>query len=470
MSGRTGPRVLVVAFNFPPHGAIGTMRTLRVVKRLHSTGWRVTVLTSQPVTYTPGTPIDDGLLAQIPAGVDVIRAGAIRWWERSTGSALQALRRHATALPGGPTVDRGPAPAGARGSKRRGGVARAKDVVDAMLAIPDREIGWLLPALGRTSLHLVRSAAPDVIYSSSPPWTGQLVALGLKALLRKPWVADFRDPWARAPWRSDRHLFAIKAAGILERRVVQSADRVVFVAQGNREEFERHYGEELGRKFDVVPNGCDPAEFDALQGTPLENDGQFVMLHAGSLYGGRTPEPLLRCLAEATRNNVIDRDRFRLRFLGTNGLQDVDLSGLCRELDLSEVVSFTGRVPRADSLRAMMAASSLLLLQPGHTVSVPGKLYEYLAAGRPVFAIAEEGETARLVRASGIGVSVTPDDTQGIIEGLATIVRMGSEPVQRPSRDTYDGNIGAERIEAILREVAGSGTSERASVTPLSND
>jgi glycosyltransferase involved in cell wall biosynthesis len=245
------------------------------------------------------------------------------------------------------------------------------------------------------------------------------------------------------------------AARQLERMVVKRANRIVFVAEGNRDDFAAHYGSAAAAKFRVVPNGCDPGEFDAIQPPDIDSSGPHIMLHAGSLYAGRTPAPVFRALAQAFGDGRIDRQRFRLRFLGSNAAA-ADLAGLTRELGIDDVVEFLPRVPRHVSLRAMVSASSLLLLQPGHTVSVPGKVYEYLAAGRPIFALAEESETAYVVRRSGLGVSVPPDDERAIADALTTVIRLGNSPVTRPPREMYDGNIGAASIETMLREVVSS--------------
>jgi hypothetical protein len=331
-------------------------------------------------------------------------------------------------------------------------VLRAKDVIDAALAIPDRESGWLLPSLGKMLLRQLRSEPPDVIYSSAPPWTGQLVAAALKRALHRPWVADFRDPWQRAPWREDRYPFAIRAAGRLERFVVRNADRVVFVASANRDEFAVHYGPAFASKFEAVANGCDPSEFDAVRDTVDRPSDAFVLLHAGSLYAGRTPVPLLNAVAAAVRDGRIDPRRFRVRFLGTNGLRRLDLAGACERLGLAGVVELLPRVSREQSLRAMLEASCLLLLQPGHAVSVPGKLYEYFAAGRPILAIADEGEISRLVRSSGMGVCLTGEDEQAIADAVVEMYRRGNIQPPLPRREIYDGSIGAARIAGILND------------------
>ena len=446
------PRVLVVAYDFPPHAAIGTMRTLRVVRLLKAMGWDVTVLTSDPASFRASTPSDPALLAQIPAGITVLRAGPLRL------PSLQSRASIGRTTPQAPAAASGSGRAAMPSAARDGAFTRFKKVVDAALSIPDREAGWLLPAIWAGARHRFRSGPPDVIYSSAPPWTGQLVAYGLKLLLRRPWVADFRDPWSRAPWRGDRFRFAMRAAAFLERRVVKRTDRIVFVAEGNRDDFAAHYGVQLARKFHLVPNGCDPAEFDGLEKPNVSPDNGHVMLHAGSLYAGRTPLPVLKALARALDRGMLDRSRFRLRFLGTNIVAS-DLREACRELRIDDVVEFLPRVPRQEGLRAMLSASSLLLLQPGHTVSVPGKLYEYLAAGRPIFALAE-GETADVVRRSGIGVSVTSDDESSIADGLLRVVKMSQEAVVTPARDMWDGNLGAAAIERVLREALTSSNVE----------
>ena len=138
-----------------------------------------------------------------------------------------------------------------------------------------------------------------------------------------------------------------------------------------------------------------------------------------------------------------------------------DLTAECVRLGIADIVEFLPRVPRIEGLRAMVSATSLLLLQPGHTVSVPGKVYQYLAAARPIFAVAEEGETADLVRRSGLGISVTPEDEQGLADGLSRIAEMSKREVKPPARALYDGYIGAAAIERLLREIGGYSSQTR---------
>jgi glycosyltransferase involved in cell wall biosynthesis len=255
------PHALVIAHTFPPHAAIGSQRTMRVIKQLHARGWQVTVLTGDPATYLPHTPVDTALLEQIPPGVRIVRAGTWHGWTH-LGNALVKSFEAGGVASGSPSAADA---LHARGrSERASRRLAARSRRCGRLALDSgRRSGWLVPAVIKGAREL-RHQRPDVIYSSAPPWTGPIVAYMLRLLLRAPWVADFRDPWARAPWRGDRMRVALRAAAFLERVVVGKADHILFAARGNRDEFAKHYGPAAAARFHFITNGCDPEEFRQL--------------------------------------------------------------------------------------------------------------------------------------------------------------------------------------------------------------
>jgi len=442
--------VLMVAYDFPPHAAIGTQRTVRVLRRLVQSGWRVSVLTGNPRSFRRGTPVDRGLLDRVPQDAGVIRAGAWRPIESVEG-LLRALKRR-TGPVGGDASPRGKSGAVSEGARRRGLLSRLARAVDVLTGIPDAEIGWLLPAIV-SGFRAVLTSRPDVIYSSAPPWTGHLVATVLASLFRRPVVLDFRDPWARAPWRSARSAATANAAAqSLERFVIRRAAAVIFATRAAADEFARYYGAAHAGKFHLVPNGCDAALFDGL--VPTTAEGASVLLHAGSLYGGRNPLSLLRAVAALVADKRVDRT-MRVRFVGQVSLPGVDLARSCRELGIDDMVEFIPRLNHRAILQEMRSAAALLLLQPGTTMSVPAKAYEYLAAGRPVLALTEEGETAALIRASGLGCAVPPGDELAIADGLLDVLERSRADLPSPSASLYDGSLRAAETEAVLMEVLG---------------
>jgi glycosyltransferase involved in cell wall biosynthesis len=284
------------------------------------------------------------------------------------------------------------------------------------------------------------------------------------ALLSRPWVADFRDPWARAPWREDRFAFEKGAWQVLERRVVTRADATVFVTHTNCEEFAKHYGTAIASRFHVAPNGCDVNEFDGLVRRPPVADAPFVLVHAGSLYGARDPRPLLRALHAAIQSGAIQADRFRLRFIGRVGVPG--LRDAVRECGLERVVEFVSHMPRQAALQEMVNASALLIVQPVTTVSVPAKLYEYMAARRPVLALAEPGgETAQVVTRSGAGIVVPSHDDHAIMEALIAMTTQ-SQPLTQVSPSEYDGEHRAVQLGRLLFDVVAAASADGARREP----
>lgn len=440
---RASPRILVVAYHFPPEGSIGTHRTLRLVRRLVECGWDVTVLTGTQKTYAAGYPIDLDLLSRVPSAVRVIRAPVLRPFHR-VSTLLKRAQKATVATAAAPSDGNGVAEAGDSLSTR---LRRTKQRLEGVMRIPDPHVGWLLPAIA-VGLKTALREWPDVVYSTAPPWTGQLVARTIASVLNCAWVADFRDPWARAPWREDRMPIARRAADVLEKSVIGRADAVVFTTRTNVDEYTAFYGPSTGSKFHLVRNGCDRSEFDGV--APIPQDGRFTMLHAGSLYGGRKPTALFSALAALRDRGVIDARSFCFRQMGRVALGGFDMAAERDRLGLDGIVEMAPARPRKEILREMVSASCLLLLQPGTTVSIPGKLFEYFAAGRPILAIAEEGETSDLVRASGRGLTVLPDDQPGIERAIESLVSNTARLAPSTPAELFDGELRTRELLAVL--------------------
>jgi glycosyltransferase involved in cell wall biosynthesis len=450
MSLSNPPRLLAVAQMFPPAAAVGVLRPLRLIRHLAGHGWTTTVLVASPSTYTAGVPIDPALVENVPANVRIIRAPVIRV-APPIARVLSPFRRtrqsitHEENRPRGDGVPESTVPQPSL-------IKRAYLFVDELTTIPDREAGWIAPAVAR-ALADIAWRRPDVIYSTAPPWTAQVVALLVAKMTGLPWVADFRDPWARAPWRESQPQRIRRACIRLERQVVERVDAILFATRTNRDEYAAHYGADLARKFHVVPNGCDIGDFAGIRAQPPSD--RIVMVHAGSLYGARSPVPLFRAIAASIRDGSITRERFQLRLIGASAADN--FSAAAAELGLSDVVEFVPRMKRQEVISAMASASCLLVLQPGTTVSIPGKLYEYLAVGRPILSLSEEGELSDLVRRSGIGVAVVPHDPLAIDAGLRQVIALARKnELPRVATELYDGDRPAEQAAAIIRKVADS--------------
>lgn len=377
-------RVLTIAHHFPPASGSGSNRALAFVRYLPEYGW-------EPVVVTPGaawaSPRDDGLLSQLPPDLHVVRT-------RSFEPKPRTVQTLATS----------------RKSPGKSNVIRSS--VGHLKRFPDAHIGWLPFALAAA-----RRQKYDVAYSTSGPFTSHLVGLLLKKLTGRPWVAELRDGWSR--W--NRAIFPDYPAwrGVLERRLesvaLRTADRVILVTGRMADAFCCQYPDLPPDHFVVVSNGYDPLQFGVAPGRPPSDESWFNVLHSGALYYGRSMVAFL----EATQR-VCDADRafaqaFRLTLLGT-----LDAAA-GREVighPLGERITAPGQVDHAAAVAAMRQADVLLLVAnttPGAEATVPGKLFEYLAVGRPVLAIAPpESATADVLRQTGGGWLAPAGDPEAI--------------------------------------------------------
>ena len=400
-------RVLFLAYFFPPLGGAGVQRTLKFVKYLPEHGFESTVVTTRSRRY----PVhDESLAAELPAGTRVLRA-----------------------------VDL-PLPTWVAGVLRRLGLRRTASV----LGWPDLTLGWAVAAAW-TARREIRRARPDVVVTSSPPVSAHLAGWALHRLTGVPWVADFRDEWAsnlgaEAEPRARRAL-----TGAAERRCARDAARVVVVA-----DYFRIAGAADGDPRRVtIPNGVDEDDVAVLP--PITSDGRvFRLSHIGSIYADRDCAPVLAALRRLIDRRVVDPARFELRIVGNVWLPDLE--------DRSPVpLTCVGYVDHAGAVAEMRRASALLLYVAPGSLAPSGKLFEYLAAERPVLCVTHPDNLAfRLVREWGAGRCAAPDDPQAIEDAIADLYgrwAAGSLGDVHGARERVLARFSRRQLTARLAEV-----------------
>lgn len=386
-------RVLVLAYYFPPLGGGGVQRTLKFVKYLPGEGFDPIVVTTNGAGHALRDP---GLSAEVPPSAVVLRAPELplhvaKW-------KLEAILRRAR-LP-----------------------TRAAQAV----AWPDEFVGWAPGALV-TALRAVRRYRPDVIYSTSSPVSAHAVALALKRLTGVPWVADFRDAWTLNP--EGAHLYH-RLSTHLERSVVRHADR--FVAADESVAIRGVAGSDPRRT--VIRNGVDADDLPAL--AEQRHSERFRLAHVGMLYGERNAGPVLAALRALVSHGTLAPDQVELRLVGDARLDERTTEGV--------PLSRRPYIDHREAVAEMSAADALLLYQPTGWNGASGKVYEYLATGRPILCVApRENLGSRLVAELGAGICVTPDDEAGIERALEQLYRSWSAGELAPSTEV--------RAEALRR-------------------
>jgi glycosyltransferase involved in cell wall biosynthesis len=237
-----------------------------------------------------------------------------------------------------------------------------------------------------------------------------LIGAAVRRATGVKWVADLRDSLVAHPHRrTESVLVRAKEKGQegVARLVARSADAIVAVSDAIAEE-----ARSLAPSAPVVPiaNGSDFDDFDGLE---YHRGPRFRITHAGSFFGKRDPRPFLRAVKQVDADVVV-------RFLGDFRAADREWA---ETLGLGDRLELIPYAPRRVSLELQRDSDALLLLIPdagGRGKGVlSGKVFEYLAAQRPILAIVPpDGAAADLIRETGAGIVAAPDDLDAIAAGL----------------------------------------------------
>jgi glycosyltransferase involved in cell wall biosynthesis len=374
-------KVLLVTMYFPPAGGGGVQRPLKTATHLPALGIETHVLAPDDPKWLHR---DEELLPPTQAFVHRARYLGPR-------ARLPAEELHGLAGP-----DR--ALAQARLAYRR-------------VLLPDPSVTWL-PTAVPTAVRLVKREGIDAVITTSPPVSMNLIGASVKRLAGIPWVADLRDSLvSNADRRFERTAVRAKEKA-LERvvgLVARKADAVVAVSEPIADEVR---GLEPHGTVRVIPNGCD---FDDFAGLDYRPSDRFRVTHTGSFFGKRSPRAFLSALASSGLDDIVIRFAGGLRAADREWADSLGLGGRL------EVLPY---LPHRRALELQRDSEVNLLLLPdaaGRGRVVPsGKIFEYLAAERPILAaVPPDGAAAKLVRETGAGVVVGPEDEQGIREALA---------------------------------------------------
>ncbi len=440
MPRRVGPAqrtVLMIDYFFPPTAGAGVQRTLNYVKHLGEFGWSPIVLT---VKESDRLAYDVSLLDDIPPAVSIERTTSLE--------PIRFIKRVTAGLRGRRTPA---APARYDGRPTWGGARWMRDL-ERWIVFPDRRIGWLPFAVAK-GIAVHRRRRIDVIYSTSTSVTSHVIAAVLKKLLGKPWVADFQDWWAE-----DRAGPALRWGKRLEYTILRNADRTTFTTEPLRQMFHRKYPTIPLEKLVAIPMGFDPEAFQGIKPIPRS---KFTIVHFGSFYGRRSPGPFLEALAECVKTHHALAQHVEVLFFGKF---DAEMLRLTKRLildgGLNGIVRLGGVLPYKVGLEQIMSADLLLLVTaPGRSgqTHIPSKLYEYLAAGRPILALAPESGSADIVREANAGVVIDPDDVKGIRDVILRLYQRWIEgrlvfPVDSAVVGKYTWRELAGRFVAILED------------------
>ncbi len=373
-------RLLIITYYWPPTGGSGVQRWVKFSKYLPEFGW-------QPVVYTPENPEqlarDESLLADIPACAEVVKTHITEPYE--------IYRR----LTGG---KKGEGEVNPVNAQRKNWKQRLSLWVRGNCFVPDPRIGWVRPSVRFLKKYLAEHPV-DAVVTTGPPHSVHLIGLGLKKALGLRWIADFRDPWTEMFYY--KHLGLGPAADRrhhrLEQAVLDGADTVISVSPPVAADFRAC----TKTPVVLITNGFDEDDFP---GGPQARGQEIRLVHTGLFAADGNPLNLWDALAERCAADPDFRARLQIRLAGK---VDTAITEAIRARGLGGNLVELGYLPHDETVREQRAADILLLplrQEPEYAKVLPGKIFEYLAARRPVLGIGQEdGAAAAVLRDAAAG-------------------------------------------------------------------
>jgi glycosyltransferase involved in cell wall biosynthesis len=266
------------------------------------------------------------------------------------------------------------------------------------------------------------------------------------------WVADLRDSIAAHPHRRVERATVRakeKVSASLARLVARQADVIVAASEAIADEAR---GLEPAGIVTTILNGAD---FDDFAGLEYKRGDRFRITHTGSFFGKRDPRPFLSALAESGLDDVV------ARFVGDFRVSDREWA---ERLELGGRLELHPYVPRRESLALQRDSEALLLLIPeaggrGRGV-LSGKVFEYLAAERPILAaVPPDGAAADLIRDTGAGIVAAADDVPALTAALKELHArwqagdLSSAPLSDDDRERLGRGARIEELAEVLRSL-----------------
>jgi hypothetical protein len=406
--------LIVVAYHYPPENAIGAARPARFVKYLPSYGWQSLVFTAAKQTGTGNRDVFQIEDRMHPVWEDAVRPeGDLRFQWLGELVARKFLFPGAIAL----------------GWGRKAPIAIERIVS----TLPQK---------------------PLAVFSTFPPMTVHSTGRAVARRLGLPWIADFRDPFVQEPIAVEGRIPQYMQRS-LEAKFIADADAVIMNTELSAELYRRRYPRHAA-KITTIWNGFDPE--DSLSALPIPEGQKRSLRHVGALYGGRTPVPILQAWGRLRNREHLPVREWELSLIGPCDVNPQDREAIARAEAQGWLTLRNQKIPKAEAVRLIQECDGLLLIQPQSSIQVPAKLFEYIAIGRPILALAPRNSSVEWVleRCGIPHVMVYLDDTPDIVDRkLIGYLELPRDPVEPSSwyQENFNGKYQTKQLADILDAV-----------------
>jgi glycosyltransferase involved in cell wall biosynthesis len=321
----------------------------------------------------------------------------------------------------------------------------ADSVLRRVLAPVGFEYFWARAAT-RKALEVARKLPRGIVIATSPPHAALIAGARIAKKLRWPLILDYRDPWSAYDWPQwHRGWFMQWLGARIESRLVRTSAARVLNTPDMRGWFEESFASAPSARNYVVPNG-----FDAAPSTDSPpSTGPIEIMHAGEIYGTRSLLSLLRAVDRLNTRHPVRP----IQVVNYGALPAAEWQRI-REAGLEQFIEERPRIPFSALFAVLPRAHVLLAVVSDHmTYSTPYKIYDYMAAGRPILALApRDAALYELLEDSGAGQCVESGDIDGIEQALERTLFSGA-PLARTRIERFQWSNLAQKYREVLEAV-----------------
>lgn len=387
-------KVLIITYYWPPAGGPGVQRWLKFVKYLPD-------FDIEPIVYIPENPnypiVDTQLASEINPNTIILKNKISEPYKLAGFFSKKSTN----------TISSGIIP----NKRKQSFLDKFLLYIRGNFFIPDARVGWVKPSVSYLENYLIANPV-DLIITTGPPHSLHLIGLELKKKLNCKWFADFRDPWTTIGYHKELKLTqASKEKHLqLEREVLNSANHILVTSPTTKKEFSKL----TTKPISVITNGYD---VEYIEKKPM--DSKFSIAHIGSFLSDRNPRIFWKALSELIKENKDFRDDFELKLIGKVSQEILDVIS---EFKLSDYLNNLGYLSHNEALMQQKSSQVLLLVEinSDETIGIiPGKLFEYMAAERPILAIGpEDADFAQIIKETNSGTFFTYEQKDEIKEQI----------------------------------------------------
>jgi glycosyltransferase involved in cell wall biosynthesis len=433
-------KVLIITYYWPPSGGAGVQRWLKFAKYFLEFNIQPIIITvdknlaSYPV-------LDESLLKEVPENIKVIRT--------KTKEPFGIYKK---------VVGKNQIPSGGFAS---GNSSSFKDTLMRFFRgnffIPDARMGWNKFAY-EAACDFIQKEKPIAIITSSPPHSTQLIGLKLKKQFGIPWIADMRDPWTDIYYYKKllHTSIAKQIDNSYEKKVLENADKVVVVSESIRRSFMQKSKLIKQENIVVIPNGFDEKDFE--NKIQIRNENKFIITYTGTIAESYSPYQFFNAIEKLIKNNSDANILFR--FIGS---MPKEMHDFLKSVSWTNNFEYIPYSPHEKVIEYMLTSTILYLAIPqaeGNKGILTGKLFEYLAARKPIIATGPvDGDAAAIISSCNAGKMFEVNDENGIFNHLQNLlnewknsknISVESEVYKKYSRKSLAGQF-TELINKITR-------------------